>query len=158
MGETLTHDSSETETGEPEEAPSLSMLQQGLRFSIVGGINTVVDLTVLNLLILLEPRGRSGLVYSAFKTLSFLAAVTNSYLLNRKFTFQSKTAASSAQFTGFLIVSIGGLLINVGVATSVATFVPPPLVLAAYWPSIAAMAGIPFGLIWNFFGYRYLVF
>ena len=137
---------------------SLSLLQQGLRFSIVGGINTIVDLSVLNLLLLLDPRGRSGWLYSIFKGMSFLAAVTNSYFLNRKFTFQTKTAASSAQFSGFLVIAIGGFLINVGVATAVATYVPAPAILAAYWPSIAALVGIPFGLVWNFFGYRYLVF
>lgn len=143
-----------------QDAPSLtrSMGEQALRFCIVGVINTCVDLAVLNVLIYFEPRGASGLRYSLFKAMSFLAAVTNSYLLNRRFTFNSRKAVSSSQVTGFLVISLGGLAINVGVATAIATFVPAPAALLPYWPTIAAVTGIPVGLIWNFFGYRYLVF
>lgn len=133
-------------------------VHQAIRFGMVGGVNTVVDLSVLNLLMYLQPLGRAGWLYSVFKTMAFLVAVTNSYLLNRRFTFRSEKQASTRQLTHYLIVSIVGLLINVGVATAVVTFVPAPAFLLPWWPSIAALSGIPFGLVWNFLGYRLLVF
>lgn len=135
-----------------------SLLRQLFRFGMVGVVNTGVDLTVLNLLLVLEPAGRSGWLYSLFKTLAFLVAVTNSYLLNRHFTFKSQRETSSQQVMQYLAISIVGLLINVGVASSVASYVHPPEVLAPYWPSIAALSGIPLGLVWNFLGYRLIVF
>lgn len=137
---------------------STQLLGQLVRFGAVGLLNTGVDLGVLNGLIYLRPAGRSGLLYSAFKTIAFTVAVTNSYLLNRRFTFKSQKAASSGQLTQYLLISVVGLLINVGIATLVMSLVTPPPVLTPWWPSIAAMSGIPFGLIWNFVGYRLLVF
>lgn len=133
-------------------------VHQAIRFGMVGGVNTVVDLSVLNLLMYLQPLGRAGWLYSVFKTMAFLVAVTNSYLLNRRFTFRSEKQASTRQLTHYLIVSVVGLLINVGVATAVVTFIPAPALLLPWWPSIAALSGIPFGLVWNFLGYRLLVF
>ncbi len=154
--ELATMDSPDLEASET--APPASLKEQVVRFGMVGVINTAVDLSVLNTLLFLDPGGRSGSRYALFKTLAFLVAVTNSYLLNRRFTFRSERAASSAQMTQYLVVSLVGLLINVGVATAVVSFIPAPLALAAFWPSLAAMVGIPFGLVWNFVGYRYVVF
>lgn len=131
---------------------------QLIRFGLVGVINTAVDLGVLNTLIYLKPTGRAGVLFSLFKTIAFSVAVINSYLLNRKFTFQSSREASTGQLTQYLVISVVGLMINVGVASLVMNLVTPPEMLSAWWPSIAAVSGIPFGLVWNFVGYRLLVF
>ena len=134
------------------------MLRQFVKFCLVGGLNTLVDIVVLNLLIFAFPAGRQGWLYSLFKAISFLCAATNSYLVNRRFTFDTKTIISTMQVTEFLFISGVGLAINVGVATTVATFVTPPAFLLAYWPTIAAISGVPVGLVWDFVGYRYIVF
>lgn len=134
------------------------LIRQGFCFCLVGGVNTLVDLTVLNVLIWFQPAGRSGWLYSVFKTLAFLVAVTNSYFLNHRFTFQSERQKSAQQMSHYLMVSVVGLLINVGIASTVATLMVPPQVLLPYWPSIAALCGIPFGMVWNFVGYRLFVF
>ena len=47
------------------------------RFTLVGIMNTAVDLGVLNTLIAISHRGRAGLVYSFFKAIAFLVAVIN---------------------------------------------------------------------------------
>ncbi len=41
------------------------------RFALVGVINTGVDLVILNALIAISHRGRTGLLYSLFKAISF---------------------------------------------------------------------------------------
>lgn len=142
----------------PERLQQSNMIRQGVFFCLVGGVNTLVDLTVLNLLIWIQPAGRSGWLYSLFKTLGFLVAVTNSYFLNHRFTFKSERQKSAQQMSHYLLVSVVGLLINVGIASGVATFVHPPALLLPYWPSVSALCGIPFGMVWNFFGYRLFVF
>jgi len=44
--------------------------------------------------------------------IGFTLAVTNNYLINRIWTFQSKNAHWGAEFTKFLIVSLVGLALN----------------------------------------------
>jgi len=135
-----------------------SLFEQIIRFGIVGVINTAVDLLTLNLLIAWAPSGASGWRYSIFKAIAFSIAVCNSYLMNRRFTFQSRKPMTSEEASQFVVISLVGLLINVGVATAFVSLIPPPSALADYWPTIAAISGIPAGLLWNFLGYRYIVF
>lgn len=150
---------------------------QFIRFVVVGGLNTVVDLFVLNLLIWLLHDGERGWMFSLFKTVSFTVAVGNSYLLNKLWTFRSHTRTSAAELVPFLVVSLVGLIINVGVSSVFVDLVRPPSgdlrtwlpvlsgvlpeVLAypqRLWPSVAGLVGTGAGLVWNFFGYRTVVF
>lgn len=129
------------------------------RFIIVGFVNTVLDLAVLNLLIFLTHRGRNGVWFTLFKSVSFLVAVANSYFINHSWTFNGRSGRTSvSQATQFLAVSLFGALINVSSASYVATFIPAIHGLEAYWPSIAALAGTACGLAFNFLGYKHLVF
>ncbi len=134
------------------------------RFAIVGIINTTVDLTVLNALILVTSRGRNGVLYSVFKTVSFAAAVGNSYLLNSRWTFSQPVSETSSRQAGrFLSVSLLGLATNVGIASWIASLSKLASVggfreLTMYWPSLAALAGSCCSLAFNFLGYKYLVF
>jgi putative flippase GtrA len=143
---------------------TLPLLWQIARFAIVGVINTTVDLTVLNTLILATAHGCSGLLYSVFKTISFSAAVGNSYLMNSRWTFsQSVSQISSRQAGRFLSISLLGLATNVGTASWIASLSKLASIggfrqLTTYWPSVAALAGSCCSLAFNFLGYKYLVF
>ena len=135
-----------------------TIVQQILVFGLVGGVNTAVDLVVLNIL-MFATGITSGLMYSVFKTLSFVVAVSNSYFMNKYWTFHDHDARSSKEFSQFLIVSIGGLVINVGVSSFVVNSVSNVLgVSPQLWGTIGALAGTCVGLAWNFFGYKLFVF
>jgi len=130
------------------------------RFVIVGIINTFVDLGVLNLLIQATHTGEKGLHFMLIKTTSFMVAVMNSYYLNRSWTFRATGRHKSLVRSGsqFLIVSLIGAVVNVGTASYVATFVSPVSGLEKLWPSVAALVGTAGSFIWNFIGYKYIVF
>jgi putative flippase GtrA len=129
------------------------------RFAIVGVVNTVLDLTVLNSLIFLTHVGRNGFWFSSFKLISFLLATSNSYFINHSWTFQGRAGSRSAmQASQFLIVSLFGGLINISAASYVATFVPAIRGMEEYWPSIAALVGTACSLASNFLGYKHIVF
>jgi putative flippase GtrA len=141
-----------------------SLLSQVVRFTIVGLVNTTIDLAALNTLIFLTARGRSGVLYSLFKAVSFTAAVANSYWMNSKWTFsQPMPGIASRQAGRFLSISLLGLATNVGIASWVASFsrlapIAGHRELVASWPSVAALAGSSCSLAFNFAGYKYLVF
>lgn len=131
-----------------------SIFSQLGKFFLVGSGNTFLDFGVLNLLILLTGIA-SGIGFSLFKGLSFIIATSNSYFWNKYWTFQS----DEGNFWQFLIVSIIGLIINVGVASIIVNAVNPIANMnPSQWANLGALIATFVSLIWNFAGYKFLVF
>jgi putative flippase GtrA len=138
---------------------------QAAKFALVGAVNTVVDLGVLNLLILFT-QITSGIYFSIFKGISFLVAVINSYFWNKFWAFKKKgeakdqtPQAKSKEFSQFMVVSIAGFLLNLVIATLVVNTIGPQFGLSAKkWASVGAVAGTLFVMVWNFLGYKFIVF
>jgi putative flippase GtrA len=137
-----------------------SAYHQVLRFIAVGVVNTAIDLAVLNVLIAATDRGRSGIVYLLFKAVSFTCATTNSYFLNRHWTFAGASGGKAVerQALEFAVVSVLGLIVNVTAATSFVAVVPVLVVSEKLWPSVGALFGTCCSLVTNFFGYKFFVF
>ena len=141
-------------------ATKTSLSVQIVRFGVVGAINTVVDLAVLNLLIFITHTGLRGAMFALFKTVAFVCAVVNSYLMNRSWTFK-RVATKNPMLEGsqFLFVSVLGAVVNVGSSWYVATYTRPISgIHPNLWPSLAALVGTAFSLAFNFIGYKFWVF
>ena len=138
-------------------------LAQFSRFVLVGILNTAVDLGVLNFLFLLFGFSGRG-SYPLFKAASFMTAVIFSYFANRRFVFPLR-APEQARFPAkregllFFAVSIIGFFINV-LASSWAFYLLSSRIGIS--PKVSANAGALFGtflvMLWNFAGYKFLVF
>ena len=130
-----------------------------MKFVLVGVLNSLVDLAVLNLLIFVSGIS-AGLGYSAFKGISFVVAVINSYFLNKFWTFQKKeTAGVRKEFSQFLIVSVVGFGLNVGVASFVVNVIGPQFgIPEKIWANVGAICATLTAMTWNFSGYKFIVF
>ena len=88
--------------------------KQFVKFAIVGGVGTVVNLVVLKLTLTIwgqvgaEPSLAVEIMASA---LAFLVAVGSNFMLNRWWTFRS-TGPVHLEFGKFLTVSLAGLCLN----------------------------------------------
>ena len=129
------------------------------KFVSVGLANTAVDFGVLNILIFLSGI-TFGIYYAIFKGISFIAASTHSYFWNKFWTFRKKeTGQVGKEIVQFFIVSVIGLAINVGAASLIVNLVGPYWgVSLKIWANVGAAAGSIAGLIWNFLGYKFIVF
>jgi len=146
---------------QPNEGFATKLYQQAGKFILVGIMNTLVDLIILNLETIASGQ-RSGGAYAIQKAVSFIVAVTFSYYVNKNWTFEDKSKEQQGRkFSQFIGVSLVGMLINVTVATVVVTYVRPVLGLnisAQLWVSLGALCGTAVGLFWNFIGYKFWVF
>ncbi len=144
------------------------VLYQVGKFGIVGFTNFVVDTGVFHVIIALSGSAQSGYLFSIFsipfttwtifKILSFIGANAHSFFWNKFWTFEQKeTKTAKKEYVGFLVISVGGLLINSG-AFSVAFALRPEGASEALWGTIGVAVGSVIGLLWNFVGYKFFVF
>ncbi|MDO8231802.1 MAG: GtrA family protein [bacterium] len=136
-------------------------MRELMRFICVGVLNTVVDLGVLNALLFVFGGGEGvqGGLYVVFKSISFLAAVTNSFFFNKYWVFAKSSSPEIKESALFLGVSVAGFLINVGVSAAAFFIFADILEVSS---SLAVNAGALFGsgavLLSNFLGYKFVVF
>ncbi len=132
-------------------------LYQFAQFAAVGTLNTFIDVGVFNLEIFLYGTSVMGAgLFAVFKAISFLVATTNSFVWNKYWTFGAKEKAVAREAAGFYSVAIIGWVLNVGVATLVKMAGPAD---SHIWVSIVApFGGVAASFLWDFFGYKYLVF
>ena len=122
-------------------------------------MNAGVDFAIFNLQMFLFSTVTGPLI-SLFKTVSFIISFTNSYFWNKYWAFEAgRTGQSRGEFAKFIIVTVIGLLINVGSTSAIVFLLDPQFGFGQIaWNNVAAVFGAAAGLIWNFIGYRLVVF
>lgn len=106
----------------------LPAVRQFAKFCIIGASSTVIDVGLLNLLVHPTLLFAGGLHWIPAQIISFAIAVANSFVWNSLWTFKGMgTGARHEQFIKFLLVNIGGLLLNVLVMKLVMFTVHPAL-------------------------------
>ena len=131
-----------------------TLITRFIKFGVVGASGMVVDFGVLYLM-----RDVIGLPDLWANTISFTAAATSNYFLNRIWTFRSHERQVGVEYMKFLAVSIIGLGINNGVL----------LLSRLLWPEayngqlsllgvtvdtfyLFKLLAIAITTLWNFFG------
>lgn len=136
-----------------------SAIYQLFKFTLTGSLNTFIDFAVLNLLMnafLIT----SGWYFSFFKIISFSCAAVNSYFWNKFWTFQKKeTKIGTKEFSQFYLITGISLLLNVGIASLVVNVIGTQFGLTeTLWANVGAFIGVLGAFIWNFLGYKFIVF
>ncbi|WPB56349.1 GtrA family protein [Xylophilus sp. GOD-11R] len=117
--------------------------QQILRFALVGAAGFLVDAAVLYAV-----ADRAG--WYAGRLLSFWAAASLTWLLNRRFTFASARGPAAAEYGRYLLAMLGGAAVNYAVYVAM---LQSPLA-----PIFAVAAGSIAGMAVNYTSARKLVF
>ena len=127
-----------------------------VKFAIVGTVGMGVDFIVFNLFYVII-----GLEPVAAQVVSFLAAVTSNFILNRSWTFHdSRTKSMRHQLAQYLLVNVVGLIIRTpifaflgGVLHGILDAQQLPFGVDAVWlaHNLALAAAIGVILMWNYF-------
>lgn len=152
-------------------------LKRFIKFGVVGGFGTVVDFGITALLMYFFQMGEyysmsfeeimsEGLDNVVFVVLfvnaiGFIVAATCNYYLNRIWTWRSKNPNVGGEYTRFLMVSIIGLIINIGAIYLCNrylnwSFYWGELYIAAFWVSKTIATLVV--MFWNFFANNYFTF
>ncbi|MBT4075643.1 MAG: GtrA family protein [Gammaproteobacteria bacterium] len=122
------------------------MLTQFIKFSIVGIFNTLIHYAVFYYLY-----SYLGLYHLLASATGFCFAVTNSYFVNKHWTFKGSDTKSRYLFIRFLIVNLISLTINLtGMLILVELFLINPL--------LAQLLMIIITLVVNFMGNKFWSF
>ncbi len=137
----------------------LLVLYQAGKNILVGILNTLVDLTVLNFLLALFSV-TSGVLFSLFKAISFCVATFHSYVWNKYWTFEkTETSVETKEVSGFYLVAIGGLVINVALSSFLVNIVGPQFgIPSQLWANLSVIFATVGNFVWNFTGYKLIIF
>lgn len=134
-----------------------SVVFQIMRFFVVGGLNTFVDLLVFNLLVWGLPTQDNGLliVYNSF---AYLIGAVNSFLWNKLWTFRQRSSATNDQVARFAVVTSLGIICN-DVFLWLATTILNSLSLSSFlWINVAKISAIAGSVAVSYVGMRFSVF
>jgi putative flippase GtrA len=137
------------------ESSSATLFQNALRLFTVGGLGLAAFLSVI-----------IGAAYDA--TSMYFLLILGAFILIQaclwaafRLRFGSTQAGAGHQFVTFLIVSLVGLLINSVIVVIASHIIAPYLefyVNADTIKNVAKICATAFSLIWNFVGYKMIVF
>jgi putative flippase GtrA len=121
--------------------------KQFIKFSIIGVLNTIINLAVLYVC-----TDIFGIYYLISAIIAFMAAVTNSFVLNKTWTFNEKINQNAySKYAKFFIISIIALAVNLVILYVLVEFFSIHYI-------IAQLIGIISNLIINFFGNKLWTF
>lgn len=121
-------------------------LHQFVRYSIVGALNVLVGLAILNILLL------QGLHPNASQAVAFMVTSVQGFALHKTWAF--KDDGRHPVLRGYLLF-LGFTLIGLAINQMAFTLLLLPLsALGLLGKNLAALGAIPFSVAWNFMAYR----
>ena len=137
----------------------IPIIFQVAKFISVGILNTLIDWGILTVQVILTGINM-GLGYSIFKSISFMVAVFNSFVWNKYWTFKKNdTGKTQQELLQFLLLSLVGFCINVGVASFVVNVIGPQGGISRnLWATVGGAVATMFSMVWDFVVYKFIVF
>ncbi len=147
----------EQDTGSHRFRDRFHLLRQLLRFGLVGGLNTLVDLLILNGLLLLFPT-TSTLMLLIYSSLAFSLGAVNSFLLNKYWTFGSRQKTTRGEVVRFVMTTLCGIGWSTIILWLASNVLHPFLINTTLWANASKVIAIAGTALINYLGMRLWVF
>ncbi len=132
-------------------------LKQLVQFGLVGGLNTIIDLLVLNALLLLFPT-TSTLTLLTYNALAFSVGAVNSFLLNKYWTFANRQRTTLKELSRYTIAALCGIAWSTLVLWLASIVLRPLAVNPTLWVNAAKIVSIGSTALLSYVGMRLWVF
>ncbi|GMX58055.1 MAG: hypothetical protein YFSK_3900 [Candidatus Yanofskyibacterium parasiticum] len=134
-------------------------IYQLAKFLLVGAMAAILDLALLNLFMILSGAA-SGAGFNAAKGISFAAATSLKYFPDKLWAFKNKNRQNlKREFGKFFAITLAGLALNIFIADVIVNQIVPQWGIGAeLWANLGGIGAIMAVFIFNFFGYKILVF
>ncbi len=137
---------------------SIKFLFQFAKFAETGVLNTLIDMGIYNGLIWFTGI-TSGALMIPLNIFSFSCATGNSYFWNKNWTFEKNDKAKAKEFIEFFAVTMVGMGINTLIVFIGTTLFSPMMGLSVgAWANLVKIGATFFSMVWNFVGYKFIVF
>ncbi len=130
---------------------------QFIRFSLVGILNTAIDIAAFNLFLLCFPT-QNATKLVVYNSLAYTLGALNSYFLNKYWTFQQRRDVTEREVLRFVAVSLCGVLCNNIILWLVAGIAHPFIGNIALWANIAKVIAVSGTVTLSYLGMRLWVF
>jgi putative flippase GtrA len=128
-----------------------------VRFSLVGSLNTVIDIALLNILVWMFP-GKNAFLMVTLNSIAYTVGALNSFFWNKFWTFRLRTDTTGNQVLRFILVTGLGIVCNSAFLWLI-TVLFTSLSLAGFlWMNIAKLGAIMGSVAVSYLGMRFGVF
>ena len=139
------------------DASKFSWLKQLVQFGLVGGLNTVLDLLILNALLLFFPT-TSTMTLLAYNAVAFSFGAVNSFFLNKYWTFRHKKNTTLREVSRFSLTTLCGMAWSTFVLWIASTVLHPHVINSTLWANSAKIVSVASSALLSYAGMRLWVF
>jgi putative flippase GtrA len=138
--------------------PWHASLWQVMRFGIVGGLNTMIDILVFNIILFCLPTQVPALLV-LYNACAYTLGALNSFLLNKYWTFQHTKAIKRKEVMYFMLVTTFGILCNSALVALISSSISHSMLRNTFiWANTAKVLAILGTSTLSYLGMRLWVF
>ncbi len=130
---------------------------QFIRFGTVGGLNTLLDLLILNGLLKFFPTTNIFTILM-FNSIAYSVGAINSFLLNKYWTFGQRQKTTWREVSRFMMMTMLGIVCNDALFSCANILLRPLIVHSSLWVNASKGIAISGTVLISYFGMRLWVF
>ncbi len=134
-----------------------ALFLQIVRFGMVGGLNTVLDLLIFNSLLWLMPT-TSTTTLLVYNSIAYFLGGINSFLLNKYWTFRNKQKITVQEIVRFAVTTVLGIACNDLLIWLISQYFHPIIADARLWANASKIVALCGTVLISYLGMRLWVF
>lgn len=132
-------------------------LWEVLRFGLVGGLNTAIDLLILNGLLLLFPT-QSTITLLMYNSVAYGVGAINSFVLNKYWTFRHQQRTTPGELVRFALTTCAGIVCNDAILWLLGNVLHPAIANTTLWANTSKILAVFGTASLSYLGMRLWVF